>query len=245
MSDIPGSHGDASESDNESDPEDGSNSPKGSNSNSGNQGSQPEEIGEEHKRYPASEILAGRNTSEILDRLLDGDPLGIRERSVQRMREQCYLLSLSRLYTRTLARVAHSGASYKGKPPFNEWIKLCIDQSATELMNEELEAERSNKPLPNPPAPHHTFVTALLGIALGLTRRGCIRFNNLELEARQIFFAICVDGLAFHRYVAEGNGPPQRVKCLLGQALKAFTSTLEEPEFGSDEVLGEDWGELP
>jgi hypothetical protein len=57
----------------------------------------------------------------------------------------------------------------------------------------------------------------------------------LPIETRRAFFAIAVEGKSIHRYVAEGNGPPQLVRERLDAALRALGRKLE---LGLDDIEG-------
>ncbi len=245
MPDIPSRSGDAFDPDDESRREDDSEPRQDSESAAPKPESQPEGIGEAPRHYPAAELLSGMSANAILERIMNGDPLGIRERCSQRIRNRCFLLAFDRLYLRTMARIAHAGVRYRGQVPFDQWINDRIDGSADEIIEEELEAERSGIPPAEPWESHYLFVSGMLGIEPGMTRRGCIRFNTLELPVRRIFFALCVDGITFNRYVAEGNGPPERAKNLLRQAYRALSFPDEEKEYGPPDIFDDNPGELP
>ena len=64
-----------------------------------------------HHPYPSSgpdgrALLAGGSPREILARLVDGDPLGLRAVVYERLRARAYLLEADRVFLRSLARVA-------------------------------------------------------------------------------------------------------------------------------------------
>ena len=222
MPNIPGSGGDAL--DPEDDPRFGddsdSNGPESSKSYSSNR---RDEVGEHHPAYPGASFFNGVDTQTILERLLDGDPLGIRERCSEWTLDRFYLVDFERLMMRTMAMVAHSGRSYRGEIPFHAWIYERIDRSAEQLMEEEREADRKGAPLRQPYPAHYEVVASVMGVSPESSRPGCIRFNQLDIAVRRAFFAICIDGLSFNRFIAEGHGPPARVRSQLKQAFEALT----------------------
>ena len=245
MSDIPGSPGDEFDPEDELPRDEDSESSEDSDGLPSNCDNPIEEISEEAHYYPAAELFAGSSTSVILERLMEGDPLGIKPRCAERVREQCYLLYFDQLYLRAAARIAFAGVRYRGQIPFDRWINERIDESADDMMAQELEAERAGVPSSEPWETHYHFISELLGIEPGMTRRGCIRFNNQEFAVRKIFFALCVDGVTFNRYVAEGNGPPARAKALLKQAYKALSFPDEAFEGDKTDIFNNDIEELP
>ena len=70
-----------------------------------------------------------------------------------------------------------------------------------------------------------------MGIHPSAARRGCIRFNDLELGARKAFYALYVEGKTFNRFIAEGNGPPKRArKATLVGPQQVITELMNGPD---------------
>lgn len=174
--------------------------------------------------YPGSDLLAGANPKKVLRRLFDGDPLGIAQACSQRLRSKALILDLNRLHMRAIARIAHAAPRYRGHPSLDPWITGRIDQSIKDLIKDDREEERSAMPPSDPREPRFIFLSEALGIEPGLTRKACIKFNDLEPDVRGAFYAVVVEGKKINRYVAEGNGPPDNVLRLVRQALKVFSS---------------------
>ena len=198
------------------------------------------EVGESHAEYPAWQLLTGGDANAILKRLFEGDPLGVKLRVREHLRLQCYLIALDRLFVRTIARIAHSSFHYHGKPALDEWIAVLINQSIQELMIEDREGERQDLPTKRGDI-RYAFLSETLGIHPSAARRGCIRFNDLELDARRAFYALYVEGKTFNRFIAEGNGPPKRARKLMATALEALSVT--ELMNGPDDL--DTWEDLP
>jgi len=119
---------------------------------------QPEGIGEEAHYYPAAELLSGLDTSVVLERIMEGDPLGIRQRCAEQVRKRCYLLHFDSLYIGSMARVAYAGVRYRGQVPFDRWVGDRIDEAAEDQLQQELEAERTGVPSSEPWESHYTFI---------------------------------------------------------------------------------------
>jgi hypothetical protein len=86
-----------------------------------------------------------------------------------------------------------------------------IDASMDELMIEDREEERGRRPVAAEEDARYAFLSALLGMEIGLLRRGVCQFNVLDQRIRHAFFGLVVQSKRMNRYVAEGNGPPERV----------------------------------
>lgn len=198
------------------------------------------EVGETNADYPAWQLLTGGDADAILKRLFEGDPLGVKLRVREHLRLQCYLIAFDRLFVRTIARIAHSSFRYRGKPALDEWIAVLINQSIQELMIEDREGERQDLPTRQNDI-RYAFLSETLGIHPSAARRGCIRFNDLELGARKAFYALYVEGKTFNRFIAEGNGPPKRARKQMAAALEALSVT----ELMNDPDDLDTWEELP
>lgn len=176
------------------------------------------------KDFPGAEVLRGKSPREVLHRLLDHDPFELSNRVTARLDERAYLLSHQRVWLRTLARVAHAALGYQGRPPLDEWLRGRLDKSLNEILAEQVQAELEAAPLEVPPEPHHRFVSERFGVEPGQARRACIRFNGLPDPVRQTFFALAVHKKTLHRYVAEGYGPPERVRADFETAVRALAA---------------------
>jgi len=72
------------------------------------------------------------------------------------------------------------------------------------------------------------------GIETGLARLACLALNDLPEETRLAFYAVGIEGKTVHRYVAEGHGPPDRVRSLLRSAALSVLLILEEGRLDDD-----------
>ncbi len=184
---------------------------------------------QEHEKagdYPGHAILGARSPSVVLARLIDGDPLEIEARCKARITEHALLLALRRVHLRAVARVAHRAPRYRGTPGLDEWMNMRIDEAIHDLVEEDAEEELSGLPPSEPWDPRYAFVSEALGMEPALARRACFAFNRLPHEVRRTYFAIAIEGKTIHRYVAEGNGPPNKVIEDLNRALRALGQQL-------------------
>jgi hypothetical protein len=180
--------------------------------------------------YPGKEILGSKVPREVLARLVDGDPLEVAARCVERVRSEGWFIAVDRLQLRSLARIAHAAPI-----PLDLWLQERIDMSIADLLREDREEERSGIPPSSPWDPRYAFVSETLGIAPEEGRRACNAFNALPLDVRQTYFAVYVDGKTIRRWVAEGNGPPEKVHDHLRRAFAALSLRYGEGRRGYEE----------
>ncbi|MCB9902931.1 MAG: hypothetical protein H6831_00845 [Planctomycetes bacterium] len=187
---------------------------------------------EPDEEFPGQLVLRGQNASEILRRLCNGDPLDFAGRTLQRIRERALLMDSARLAMRSMAYVAHAGRAYRGEPSLAQWIDQQIDRAIQDFLEEDAYEEASGKPLGEPVDERYAFLVDLLGIPPAKARKACIVFNGLPNKDRRTFWAVCVEGKSIHRYVAEGHGPPKKIKQRIDKVFRALSFLDEEPPAG-------------
>ena len=188
--------------------------------------------------FPGEDILRGKSPREILERLIDGDPLEIEPRCRERLDTLAFLVDLSRTHLRAVARVAHAATRWRGTPPFREWLQERIDFSIRELVTEDREEERAGMLPSEPLDPRYGFVSDVLGIEPELGRRACLAFNSLPDRVRCSYYAVAVLGSTVNDRVAEGYGPPERVRADIKMALQAISRAIGRPRRGPEEWHG-------
>jgi len=155
----------------------------------------------------------------VLAKLVEGDPLNIHERCMQRMRSRAVLVSLDRLALRAMARIARFAMKYRGLPELELWIRAQIDDSIEDLIVEDREAERACIPSTSSENGPYGFVSEALGVEPALARRVCVVFNNLADVERRAFWAVVMEGKPIERCAAEGQGSLADMRAALHNAL--------------------------
>jgi hypothetical protein len=183
--------------------------------------------------FPGKALFAARSPREILRRLLDGDPLEIGARAAERLRQRALLLEHESLVLRTIARTALAGFTYAGTPPMDEWLTARVDEGIADLLGEDEEAEHGGLPPSEPFEDRLRFISEVTGLSPTRARRACVRFNGLPDSARLAFFEVVVEEKRFNRYVAEGHGPPAKLREELMAAFEALSLPLDT-DFGAD-----------
>lgn len=179
-------------------------------------------------------LLRGGSAREILKKIFDGDPLEIEARCRERIETRAYLVDVNRLHLRAVARVARAALGWKGDTSLGEFIMERIDYSAQELIQEDREEELSGIPCADPDDVRFAFLAETLGIPIALARRACVAFNYLPERVRCAYFAVLVQGKTVNRYVAEGHGPPERVKADIEMALRTISDAIGRPRGGEE-----------
>jgi len=156
------------------------------------------EQGEAQSQSPAREhwraLLAGMSPREALARLLQGDPLELRQRVARRLAERAYLFDANRVHLRALAHCARYAMRYRGSPPLDVWLSQIVDQATLDLLREDVEAERRGAP--TDPQEHAALVELArpLGLEPQAMRRVCLAHNLLREPERQAFHALVICG---------------------------------------------------
>ena len=175
--------------------------------------------------YAGVDILSGASPRRVLQRVVQGDPLGLDERCLDRLRHHAMLLSGDRLYDRAAAWIAHQSRTYRGQPELGAWLGRCIDRSIRSLLEEDLEAERDGLPFHADEDSAYEFLSSALGVEPPVARRCALVFNHLPVPVRRTFWSVVMQRKSLHRAVAEGHGPPERARARVRYAL-GMMSTL-------------------
>jgi|688.fasta_scaffold00755_3 hypothetical protein len=130
------------------------------------------------------EWFRARSPREILQRLANGDPLGLRLRTSAYLERHAYLLEADALHLRAMAVIARASPRMRGPAEAEAWLEERIAEAATELIEEPVRY------------PSEASAFEQLARPLGLDpcslRRACARFNQLPEPERQAFFGIVI-----------------------------------------------------
>lgn len=174
--------------------------------------------------FPGSELLQGESTREILNRIYEGDPLGVLPRCELWLKERAVLISTERVLHSTLARIAFDAIHYAGDPPFDEWVERCIGMAVDLLIDRDTLEEEQGIPPVEPYDEHYFALSAVLGIEPPLCRRAALVFNQLPTKTRKAFYGVAVEGKSLNRLVAEGNGPPDKAMARIEYAFTMMSA---------------------
>lgn len=136
-------------------------------------------------------LFAPSSPKDVLARLVQDDPLGLRARIAIELRDACYLIDADRVELRALARVARAAPRYDGRPELRAWLSSLVRESIEELVRDEVERDAS---LDASGALHE--LARPLGLEGASMQRACAAFNRAPLAERRAFFALVIDGRA-------------------------------------------------
>ncbi len=177
---------------------------------------------------PAAELPTGASPREILNRIANGDPLGLEVRSRARLDVRAVLVDLERIVAGSLARAAYDALRYNGFPTLAMWLDRIIDRTIDEQLEEDRIAERAGQSSVGGHAPSHAFFAEALGVDPVVARRACVVFNDLPDDVRRVYWALVIKGRAIERCVSEGMGSQGELEARFKRALLAI-SLLEDP----------------
>jgi hypothetical protein len=78
-------------------------------------------------------VLGGLSPREVLARLLQGDPLELRQVVATSLAKRAYLFDADRVHLRALAHCARYAVRYRGTPPIETWLEEIVDQAMLDL----------------------------------------------------------------------------------------------------------------
>ncbi len=140
---------------------------------------------------------ARRTQREILELLLERDPLDLYATVCRRVDERAYLLDEETVTRRATAACALAARSYGGTPDLRRWVLVHIDRVIESLLEEDVEAERGGPPNPAPGMREFrfTFIAEALGQPVERGRRLCNWINALPERTRKAFYEVEIKGL--------------------------------------------------
>jgi len=151
-------------------------------------------------------LLSG-SPREVLSRLVQDDPLGIRGQVAERLRADALLLDGDRVHLRALARICRTSGSYRGRPGLFEWVAIAVADSVEELVRELHEQARQptrrRDDLPrksdggartsSEACDAFEILAGPLGLDPGSMRIACAAFDVLPFEDRAAFFDLVLE----------------------------------------------------
>lgn len=184
------------------------------------------------------DLFAAPSSSQILQRVLAGDPLAIEARSRARVEALAVLVDLERVVQCVMANVAYFAPRYRGSPEFEAWMRQRVEAGLERVLEDEAELDRTLCAF-EPPSPLHVRLGALLGMNPRLVRPALVVFNSLPLRVRRVFCAVVVDGRALNSLPAEPFGAPElcerRLRCALSSISAMRPVGVQVDDGGLDE----------
>lgn len=146
------------------------------------------------EKTQAATLLTGGASSDIMQRLLEGDPLEVGPRSRERMSHQAVLLDPARLKWRALAYCAFLAArdGFCREAPLGHFLDHAIDESIASLIEEDWVAESEGRAVTQSSSPFQRLPGAAR-LSPERARRIALEFNLQRRRERRPLFAILVE----------------------------------------------------
>lgn len=173
--------------------------------------------------YQAHRDMLEGGPEEVLARLLEGDPLGLAQRTSRCIAGRALLLQPQRLFDRAIACLAREGRLYRGDPPMEEWISARIDRCADGLLLADWQQVRMGIPGRVGWPGDYAQIAERVGTSAALARAMCVAFNTLEFSTRDAFSQVFLQGKGLERYAAGAHVGLDVAKDRLAKALAALS----------------------
>ncbi|MDZ4774575.1 MAG: hypothetical protein SGI72_15720 [Planctomycetota bacterium] len=180
------------------------------------------------------EWLAGGSSREVLARIVQEDPLGVREHVARALRDGCYLLDGQRVALRCFALVARHAVRYRGRPDLDEWLQILAREAVCAILRDDSEAERRAVVTGRDPGREHGEAFGALARPLGLDSdamgRACLAFNRLPCADRGAFFALVIASRSLEELVRESGESATEIARRARRALDTILSAATPPD---------------
>lgn len=132
-------------------------------------------------------LLFAGTPREVLARIVDGDPLGLRPLVVAALRRGAWMMDADRVHLRALALCARHGATYRGRPALDDWLAARVDEAIDDLLDEERAAGAS------PAGEAFAALARPLSLRADDLRAACARFHARPHEERRAFVRLVIE----------------------------------------------------
>jgi len=173
--------------------------------------------------------LLGGTPREVLGRLVQDDPLAIREKVAARLQADALLFDADRVHLRVLARISRFAGRYRGRPELSAWIESAVAESVEELLREEHESVRSRRPEVSEKVGVFAVLAPPLGLDPTAMRAACAAFNSLSFADRSAFSDLVLRGNSLDKVARSAGESATEVARRARRALDTIlVSALQE-----------------
>jgi len=180
-------------------------------------------------------FLRGENASRISERLSQGDPLRLRERTALRLRERWILLEPDRVLYRALGVCADAALLDDPPPDLEAWVGLKVDLAIEQLVLGDRDAERAQPDLSSDEEREFPLLTECLMLDPELVRAATVAFNRLDALPRRAFFELMILGRTHEEVIEAGPWDEDGLYAAIQTAL-ATLGLDAQPEPPEDRV---------
>ncbi|MCK6446103.1 MAG: hypothetical protein L6Q99_06890 [Planctomycetes bacterium] len=187
------------------------------------------------EEYPGARWLRGNSPRAILTRLLSAHELEFDSRVAARLETRAIVLDPQRTMLRSMALTARRAISYRGEPPLDVFLADCIDRSIDDLIEEDIEAERSGVPLELHDR-RYVELAQSLGVEPIHARRIAIVLNTRADAERRAAFAVLIQRKSLDEHTRTSGQPREAVRTMVRDSLRrlsrAFGIEIDPQEYG-------------
>lgn len=185
---------------------------------------------------------------EIYARMLENDPLRLREKCAVRLRERWFLIEPDRAFLRSAACASLSAAQDDPPADLESWTRARIDQAVEQILEADRAAEFAGD-APDDEQRVFPLLTDCLLVAPDRVRAVVHAFHALDDLTRRAFFELMVEGREvldvleggpwdadqLHDHAVAslrifGYDPPARTRSLVGVYLKSTEGAAPDKE---------------
>jgi len=143
---------------------------------------------------PSWRKLLSGTPREVLARLVQDDPLGVRDEVGARLRADALLLDADRVHLRALARISRFANRYRGHPELPAWIESAVAEATQEVLREEHDVCRTPAGAQSGSTSVFSSLAPPLGLEPSAMRAACAAFNALPYAERSTFADLVLRG---------------------------------------------------
>jgi hypothetical protein len=181
---------------------------------------------------PRQRLLSGPSPGAILERIVDGDPLGLEARCRKYLREWAVMIDLERLFARTAARISYHAWRENGTAG-DDIVEDCLANAVEELMTQDRDEIELGEPIADDEG-RYSFLTETLGLDPESARIACVAFNDLPPDVRRCYWEVAVEGRSIERCVSLGLGDALTIDENVRRALRAISGYKGSGPGGSE-----------
>lgn len=141
------------------------------------------------------QLLAG-SASEVLEKIMPGDPLGLGMLLGVRLRERALFLDFERMSLYVFAQVARLASDWDGRGGLDRWLRAQVDAALDAALGEQQQEPPVWSQVPGDEVTSETFsqLAAPLGLDPEDVSAACARFHGLDAAVREAFYLLVVEG---------------------------------------------------
>ncbi len=170
---------------------------------------------------------------EVLERIANGDPLGVREKVHEHLRTEALLFDADRVHLKALAHCARASVTNLGTDDMPDFVSDNVARAVRELLVQEEEAT-----LDEEAGGAFAQLAQPLGLGPASVRAACAAFNARPAAERRAFNGLVIEGRELEELAQSWGCSPTE---LARRARRALLSALAQVRpCKSGEAMGKD-----